>query len=84
MRNGSRGTGGLSIPSELIYARTISPVLTAHRFSEELSTLHTRFQGLLKQREDLESDLQRHYSTICLLSGRCIIGFKVIPQMRRP
>ncbi|KAI9444954.1 muts domain V-domain-containing protein [Lactarius indigo] len=31
-------------------------------FSEELSALHTRFQGLLKQREDLESDLQRHYN----------------------
>ncbi|KAI9462307.1 muts domain V-domain-containing protein [Lactarius psammicola] len=31
-------------------------------FSEELSALHTRFQRLLKQREDLESDLQRHYN----------------------
>ncbi|KAH9081821.1 muts domain V-domain-containing protein [Lactarius deliciosus] len=46
MRNGSRGTGG-----------PINP-----EFSEELSALHTRFQGLLKQREDLESDLQRHYN----------------------
>ncbi|KAF8272981.1 muts domain V-domain-containing protein [Lactarius quietus] len=31
-------------------------------FSEELSALHTKFQVLLKQREDLESDLQRHYN----------------------
>ncbi|KAH9178879.1 muts domain V-domain-containing protein [Lactarius sanguifluus] len=31
-------------------------------FSEELLALHTRFQALLKQREDLESDLQRHYN----------------------
>lgn len=34
------------------------------RFSGELSALHAKFQRLLKQREDLESDLQRHCSTI--------------------
>lgn len=66
MKNGSKGTGGLSIPSKPIWARITSPVLIAHRFSEELSALHTKFQRLLKQREDFESDLQRHYSAIIL------------------
>ncbi|KAI0257296.1 muts domain V-domain-containing protein [Lactifluus subvellereus] len=31
-------------------------------FSEELSMLHTKFQRLLRQREDLERDLQHHYN----------------------
>ena len=32
-----------------------------HRFSEELKALHTKFQRLMRRREDLEDDLQRHY-----------------------
>jgi hypothetical protein len=31
------------------------------RFSEELSALHTKLQRLMKQRDDLESDLQHQY-----------------------
>lgn len=31
------------------------------RFSKELSSLHVKFQRLLKLREDLESDLQREH-----------------------
>ena len=32
------------------------------RSSKELSSLHAKFQRLLKLREDLENDLQREYS----------------------
>ncbi len=96
MRNGSKGISGLSILSELVEARTIPPILTIGRFSEELSTLHKRFQKLLRQREDLENDIQCLYSTnvswevkstALMYHFRCAVldtTFVTVARMARP
>ena len=64
------GTGGLLTLSEFFQEKQMSSlVLTLCRFCEELSILHTKFQQLLKKREDFESDLQRHYSTYKFPTG---------------